>query len=457
MKMKPNCEECGLPLLTHAEAYVCSYECTFCPECASKRQNLCSHCGGELVRRPRGRATPTASAKHNPDQPALRTWLVWAISFGVWTLIAVAGAVTMYQFNRTRGLPRDFGDMLILELSQSLTYAPLTPFVFLIACRYPIQRRAWRRRVVLYIVGGFFFTLAHVFLRGLTYKVWDVATASYASAIWNSHAHVLKIRWDLFQSLFFYNVVDDITGTYVPIVLIAHVMSYYTSFRQRELRASQLQAQLAKARLQALKSQLQPHFLFNTMHSISALMLTDVRAADRMMTRLSDLLRMSLEAEGTQVIALSHELDFVNCYLEIEKIRFEERLNIIWDISPETLDAQVPHLLLQPLVDNAVKHGIARLPAAGQIRITVKSQGGELQLEISDNGPGFGEAGSFQHTGLGLRITRERLESLYGQDQSMELLRPPEGGSTVRVSIPFRPQPAESKGGSAFVALPQTG
>jgi len=243
----------------------------------------------------------------------------------------------------------------------------------------------------------------------------------------------------------------------VPIVLIAHVVSYYTSFRQRELRASQLQAQLAQARLQALKSQLQPHFLFNTMHSISALMLTDVRAADRMMTRLSDLLRMSLEAEGTQVIALSHELDFVNCYLEIEKIRFEERLNIIWDISPETLDAQVPHLLLQPLVDNAVKHGIARLPTAGQIRITVKSQGGELQLEISDNGPGFGNAGPFQHTGLGLRITRERLESLYGQDQSMELLSPPEGGSTVRVSIPFRSQPAESKGGSAFVALPQTG
>src|ERR1700733_7695893 len=152
--MKPNCEECGLPLPTDAEAYVCSYECTFCPECASKRQNLCSHCGGELVRRPRGRATPTESAKHNPDQPALRTWLVWAISFGVWTLIAVAGAVTMYQFNRTRGLPRNFGDMLILELSQSLTYAPLTPFVFLIACRYPIQRRALRRRGGLCFVGG---------------------------------------------------------------------------------------------------------------------------------------------------------------------------------------------------------------------------------------------------------------------------------------------------------------
>jgi len=206
------------------------------------------------------------------------------------------------------------------------------------------------------------------------------------------------------------------------------------------LRASQLQAQLAKARLQALKSQLQPHFLFNTMHSISALMLTDVWAADRMMTRLSDLLRLSLEAERTQVTTLSRELESVNCYLEIEKIRFEERLNIVSDIAPETLDAHVPHLLLQPLVDNAIKHGISKLPGAGEIRIAVKRVDGELQLEIRDNGPGFGETRSSQHEGLGLRVTRERLESLYGQNQSLELLTPPEGGALVQVRIPFRSQ-----------------
>jgi len=387
----------------------------------------------------------------------MRPWLVWAISFGVWTLIALAGAVTMYQFNRMRGWPRNFGNMLALELSQSLTYAPLTPFVFLLACRYPLRGGVWRRRLVLYLVGSLVFTVVHVILRGLTYHVWDVGTASYASAIWDSHAHALKIRWDLFESLFFYNVVDDITGTYVPIVLIAHVVSYYQRFRQRELRTSQLQTQLAKAHLQALKSQLQPHFLFNTMHSISALMLTDVQAADRMMTRLSDLLRMTLDAEETQITTLSRELEFVNCYLEIEKIRFEERLNVILDISPETLDAQVPQLLLQPLVDNAVKHGISKLSAAGEIRIIVKTQNGELQLEIRDNGPGFSILGSFQHNGLGLRVTRDRLESLYGQDQSMELLSPPEGGGTVRVCIPFRTQPGESAQGTQFTRLLQTG
>jgi len=387
----------------------------------------------------------------------MHAWLVWAISFGVWTLIALAGAVTMYQFNRMRGWPRNFGSMLSLELSQSLTYAPLTPFVFLLACRYPIRGDAWQRRLGLYLVGGLVFTLAHVVLRGLTYHVWDAGTASYASAIWDSHAHAVKIRWDLFESLFFFNVVDDITGTYVPIVLIAHVVSYYQRFRQRELRTSQLQTQLAKAHLQALKSQLQPHFLFNTMHSISALMLTDVQAADRMMSRLSDLLRMTLDAEETQITTLSRELEFVNCYLEIEKIRFEERLNVILDISPETLDAQVPQLLLQPLVDNAVKHGISKLSAAGEIRIRVQAQNGELQLEISDNGPGFCKPGSFQHEGLGLRVTRERLESLYGQDQSMELLSPPEGGGMVRVCIPFRVQPGDSRQGALLTTLRQTG
>jgi LytS/YehU family sensor histidine kinase len=241
----------------------------------------------------------------------------------------------------------------------------------------------------------------------------------------------------LFESLFFQNVIDDITGTYVPIVLIAHVVSYYQRFRERELRSSQLQTQLAKSHLQALKSQLQPHFLFNTMHSISALMLTDVQAADRMMTRLSDLLRMSLEASGTQITTLSRELEFLNCYLEIEKVRFEERLTVVLNIAPETLDAQVPHLLLQPLVDNAVKHGISKLYDGGEIQISATAEGPELQLEVKDNGPGMGQPDGPQRAGLGLKVTRERLEALYGQEQSMELLNPPEGGTAVRICIPL--------------------
>jgi LytS/YehU family sensor histidine kinase len=167
-------------------------------------------------------------------------------------------------------------------------------------------------------------------------------------------------------------------------------------------------------------------------------MLTDVRAADRMMTRLGDLLRMSLESAETQITTLSREVEFLDCYLEIEKVRFAEKLSVTLDISPETLDAAVPHLLLQPLVDNAVKHGISRLPDGGEIRIAAKRQAHQLQIEISDNGPGLAKKGAVPSMGLGLRITRERLESLYGPDQRLDLLSLPKGGTMVHVRIPFQ-------------------
>jgi two-component system, LytTR family, sensor kinase len=453
--MKPNCEGCQRTLPSDAEAYVCSYECTFCTDCALRRQRLCPHCGGELVRRPRRVKLPQA-VDHDLDAPGVRAWLVWTLSFGVWTFIALAYTITIYEVYRSTGGSMRFLSVLGMQCSQVLTYIPLSPFVFAFANRYPLQRSNWAKRSLLLLAGGLVFTVGQVALRGITpYAYWDPRLRHFVSAIWDSQAHGFRIQWHIYESLFLSNVVDDVFTTYLPIILIAHVVSYYQRFRQRELRASQLQTQLAKAHLQVLKSQLQPHFLFNTMHSISALMLTDVQAADRMMTRLSDLLRMSLEAEGTQVTTLSHELEFVNCYLEIEKIRFEERLNVILDISPETLDAQVPQLLLQPLVDNAVKHGISRLPGEGEIRIIVKEHRGELQLEVSDNGPGFGKPSSFQPSGLGLRITRERLESLYGQDQSMELLSPPEGGARVRICIPFRAQPGEIRPALTLTALGQ--
>lgn len=455
--MKLNCEGCQRGLPADSDAYVCSYECTYCADCASNGQFMCPHCGGELVRRPR-RIALSETGGNDSDVPGVRAWLVWALSFGVWMFIALGYTITIYQLYRSTGGAMSFLSVLHLQCSQVLTYVPLTPFAFALASRYPIQRINWAKRALLLLAGGLVFTVAQVALRGMTpYAFWDPRVRQWVSAIWDSQAHVFHIQWYMYGRLLISNVVDDVFTTYLPIVLVAHVVLYYQRLRQRELRTSQLQTQLAKAHLQALKSQLQPHFLFNTMHSISALMLTDVPAADRMMARLSDLLRMSLESEGTQVTTLSRELEFVNCYLEIEKIRFEERLNVIWDISPEVLDAQVPHLLLQPLVDNAVKHGISRLPSAGEIRIAGATRKGELHLEVTDNGPGFGKPGSMQHNGLGLRVTRERLESLYGEDQSMELLSLPEGGATVRICIPFRAQPADSKLGMPVTALQQTG
>jgi two-component system LytT family sensor kinase len=438
--MKIVCEGCGLRLPSNAVAYTCSYGCTFCPACSVNMREMCSHCGGELVRRPRRMTQVGGDQKTETNAVAgFRSWMVWCVSFGAWGFISIAYSATIYELYRTTGSPMSFADVLALQCSQVLAYALLSPFAFAFANRYPVQRSNWVRRCLLLLAGGSVFAVAHVALRGMTpYAVWDPRVKRWVSAIWDYQGHRFHIQWPMYERLFLSNVVDDVVTTYFAIVLIAHVASYYRNLRERELRTSQLQAQLEKSRLQALKSQLQPHFLFNTLNSISALMLTDVQAADRMIVRLGDLLRITLESAGTQMTTLSRELEFVNCYVEIEKVRFQERLTVIVDVAPDTLDASVPHLLLQPLVDNAIKHGIARMTAGGEIRISSSHNNGDLHLEVRDNGPGLRESGRSASGGMGLRITRERLETIYGLNQSVQLASLPEGGMLARVSIPLR-------------------
>lgn len=440
LDMKTRCEKCGESLTADGEAYICSYECTFCSQCTSEVQKVCPHCGGELIRRPRRVAsTAVTESREVRTTTRSRTWLIWVLSFAVWTLVSFAAAVSIHQMYRSMGQSRHFWNILGLEFSQELSYAPLTPFVFAFAIHYPFQRQKWLRYSVVFLAAGFLFSVAHVTLRGLSpYALWNPSTQQWGSAVWNSQAHAISIQWPVFLSLFWNNVVDDITGTFLPIVLVGHAISYYQRVREGERQTSQLETQLTKAHLRALKSQLQPHFLFNTLHSISALMLTDVRAADRMMTRLSDLLRMSLENDG-QVTRLSRELEFVTGYLEIEKVRFGDRLGVALDIAPETLDAQVPHLLLQPLVENAVRHGVSKLSSNGKLRILASQDGHSLHLVIHDNGPGLGNGEApGSKAGLGLRATRERLQTLYGSDQSLDVRNLPGGGVEVAVRMPFQ-------------------
>lgn len=439
--MKNACEACESALPPESEAYVCSFECTFCPACAQRTSYVCPNCGGELLLRPRRHPEAENASIRSGGIAGFPKWLIWAASFGVWSVVAFAATLAVYKLYRTTDTPMRFTSTVGWEFSQILTYAPLTPFVFAFAIQFPFRRDNWGKRSLLYLAVGVVFTIAHISLRAITpFAYWDAKHHEFASAVWDSQAHLFKVQWFLLQKQFLTAVVDDISGTFIPIVLVAHAISYYRRFRERELCAAQLEGQLAKARLQSLKSQLQPHFLFNTMHSISSLMLTDVHAADRMMTRLGDLLRMSLESAGTQITSLAREMEFVNCYLEIEKVRFAERLRVTINISAETLDASVPHLLLQPLVDNAIKHGIAKLPAGGEIRIMASVVDHDLHLEIRDDGPELRRNGIVTTSGWGLRITRERLESLYGQDQSVELRPRPGGGAIARISIPFRLQ-----------------
>ncbi len=214
----------------------------------------------------------------------------------------------------------------------------------------------------------------------------------------------------------------------------------HDKLRARELAASRLEGQLAQANLQMLKMQLHPHFLFNTLNAISSLMHRDVEAADRMIVRLSDLLRMALEKDDRHQVRLESELEFLHRYLAIEQIRFRDRLKVDIDVEPVCLSAQVPRLILQPLVENAIRHGIAMRSAAGRLAIRARRRGARLDLSVADDGPGLPPNRPLR-PGVGLANTQARLAQLYGGDGSLELVDGEGGGFEVVVEIPFEEQP----------------
>jgi two-component system LytT family sensor kinase len=233
--------------------------------------------------------------------------------------------------------------------------------------------------------------------------------------------------------------------TYSILVAATQGYLYYQRYRQGELRSAQLSAQLAQAQLQALRMQLHPHFLFNTLNSIATLIHKDPDAADQMTARLSDLLRLTLENIGVQEVPLAQELEFLERYLDIERTRFSDRLVVRIDVAPETLDASTPYLILQPLVENAIRHGIAARSLPGCVTVRAERDGEMLVLEVKDDGPGI-PAASASNNGIGISSTRARLEKLYGDGHVFELNNAAEGGLAVKLAFPFRlmPPPANA-------------
>lgn len=356
-------------------------------------------------------------------------WMTWLISYGIWIFLAFMAGFSMYRFNLLFWKPSaSLWEEVRLPLINYLIFATFTPVLLQISLRYPIERSNWRGRSLLYCGGALVFATGHAFVRMLVYPVIDPMTK-----------HAFPVGWSLFGRLFLYNFLDDCIAVYLPVVAIAHVLWYYHEFRDRDLRASQLETRLAQTQLRALKSQLQPHFLFNTLHSISTLMLTNVQAADTMLVRLSDLLRMSLENNTVQETTLNREMQFVNGYLEIEKMRFGDRLHVRCDVHPDTLDARVPHLLLQPLVENAIRHGASRRAECGEVWIVATRRDDDLHIEVGDNGPGFSPNPEWNAKhGLGLNSTRERLRLFYGDRQRLDIHSALGRGTSISVQLPFR-------------------
>jgi len=361
-----------------------------------------------------------------------RGWVLWVFVLLAWTLVGLSFTLNYYFFAGHyvaifKQQPTIVG-MLVWELPYWFLWAALAPLIFKITRRYPFDRNRWLRNSIIHIAACLLLSFVH--------------RAIYLVLGWLLHVAVYQQFSsipELYQSDIFFNLPTGFMS-YGTFMLICHVIDYYRRYQKEELRASRLKTELAQAQLEALKMQLHPHFLFNTLNSISALLDEDVEAADEMLTRLGDFLRLTLENSGAQQVTLQEELEFLRCYLEIERVRFHDRLTVSIEIEPETLDARVPNLILQPIVENAIRHGIVARAAAGRIEIRSGVTGGTLRLQVKDNGPGLTstqDSGSKLRGGFGLANTRARLEQLYGTAHRLEMSDAIEGGFEVTVEIPF--------------------
>lgn len=233
------------------------------------------------------------------------------------------------------------------------------------------------------------------------------------------------------------------------IVLITLTFNAYKKYREGELRTSQLETKLAQAQLQALKMQLHPHFLFNTMNAISVLIKKNPDAAQKMLTRLAELLRMSLDQAGVQEVSLKQEMEFLDRYIKIQQTRFGDRLSVSMKVEDGVLDARVPNLILQPLVENAIEHGVAKRSGPGKVAITAQRTNGTLYVQVRDNGRGLKKGQEEVKEGVGLSNTRARLLQLYGTQHRFELSNAEGGGLVATLEIPYQPVKEEADPGRA--------
>ena len=366
----------------------------------------------------------TAEYPSDAAAPAWRRYLPAAIA---WTLVWLFFSQRLFHAYQMSESPISWGQALRWSFLDWSLWAAMSPLVFRAARRWGLVRRNR--------VGNYLRHLA------LSVLLAFVHFTIYGAAVWVLHpvpgedSSLGTLAQLLFLGKFHVEV-----ATYWVLLLIRYTFDYYRRYREQELLASQMETRLARAQLRALRMQLHPHFLFNTLNAISALMHRDVDAADRMLARLSDFLRLTLETGGTQEVTLKQELDFLQRYLDIEQVRFPDRLRVRMDVDPAALDAKVPNLILQPLVENAIRHGIAPSSSAGTIAISARCSNGTLRLEITDDGPGLGNGREAPaREGVGLTNTRERLRQLYGAAGRFELTNGSGGGLVVSLDIPFHP------------------
>ncbi len=350
----------------------------------------------------------------------------------VWAVPGLIAASQNYIYAQTKDPTYPFSRALMMQLPPWQYWALATPLVLALGRRWRLERGVWPRSLAVHLPAFAAFMLPHVLL------VYFVSRA--AREPWyleNPLSQLLPMMLSKF-------VVTDLL-IYGSILSVGYAFEYHRRYREGELAQSQLETRLVHAQLDALRAQLHPHFLFNTLNAISVLVRKqDTAGSIRMLTGVSELLRMALNNTGRQQVPLHEDLDFLERYLDIEQTRFPDRLQVVRAIDPATLGALVPSLILQPLVENAIKHGVATRSGAGQVELRAAREGARLVLEVLDDGPGLAPGWGAHDGCIGVANVRERLHQLYGREQTFTLENRPGGGVRARLELPFQPATGEA-------------
>jgi hypothetical protein len=346
--------------------------------------------------------------------------LVWAVPGTVAVLQSLTSA--MYS---TGGIGARDWAMAAAQFPRYMLWAPLTPLIFAAVRRFPFQRPGLARSIAVHACIAL---LCVAFVEALSTQFqWQLMSAAM------NRPRAVSGRVVFSQTFGSWLVIGLVT--YSAVVAIASALDYQRRLREEAVRTAQLQRDVSDAQVQAIKMLVQPHFLFNTLHAVNVLIEKEPAAATRMVTRLGDLLRHTLTRATVVEVPLGTELEVLRLYLEIEQTRFRDRLTVRIDAPAETLDALVPDLILQPLAENAIRHGIQSDTGAGSIEVTASRAGASLLIEVRDSGRGPGDVVTER---IGLTTVRGRLARLYGDAHEFSLVAGPAGGSVARIRIPFR-------------------
>jgi len=368
-----------------------------------------------------------ATSLSNVKPPRLSRVRVWAVLFLIYSAILVVEFEYRYLDDLSRQHAGTFGRRLLEEATGVYSVFFLLPFVVLFARYYLFKCQGWARRIALHLSGAVLFSFLHTTIMALSRKI-----LAPALGLGEYDYGIMTYRYAMEFS-------NDLLG-YTIIVLAYYAFERFRISQAEKLATAELQTKLAQAQLENLRLQVQPHFLFNTLNTISSVMYEDVRAADAMITQLSDLLRLTLRASRAQEIPLDEELEIARLYLDLMQKRFENKLRISYSIDPALKNSLVPQLILQPLLENSLRHGMAEAgDAAMDISITARRENGSVILQVLDSGCGLGsrEPAEVLGRGLGLSNIRDRLAHLYGTSQQFSITNRPGGGAQVTLRVPL--------------------